>query len=170
MSDQVYTTAQVAESLGISADTVRTYKKRNTDKLLETTHWLKDESNALLWTEKGIEVLTILQKGIEPPEGSNVEPPQSSEVQTELEPEPLDNPLLSRYEPLLDMMADAIAPELQQRLDNKIIGKVQSLNKKPEPLTATECVTILQRLGLKPANPAALLTGSKVQALPPSNQ
>lgn len=164
MSDQVYTTAQVAELMSVSADTVRTWKKRNTDRLLETQHWLKDEGNTLLWTEEGIEVLTRLQNGIEPPQGSDV---NSSEVQTD---EPLDMPLLSRYEPLLDMMADAVAPTLQQRLDGKIADRLQNFNKKPEPLTAVECVTILQRLGLKPANPAALLTASKVQATLPQSK
>ncbi len=160
----VYSTAQVAELMGVSADTVRTWKKRNADKLTETTHWLKDESNALLWTEEGIQALTQLQNGSEPSTGS-------TDDTTTVQAEPFsDTPLLSRYEPLLDMIANAVAPRLQQRLDSKIADRVQDFGKKPEPLTATECVTILQQLGLKPANPAALLTGSKVQALPQSNQ
>ncbi|MGB3205456.1 MAG: hypothetical protein WBB28_10740 [Crinalium sp.] len=165
----VYTTTQLAELMGVSGDTVRTWKKRNPDKLTEGSHWLKDQNNALMWTELGVQVLAQLQSGTEPPEGSGVEPPEGSEVQTELEPEPPDIPLLSRYEPLLDAIADAVAPRLQQQLDQKIMGKVQNFGKKAEPLTATECVSILQQLGLKPANPAALLTGSKVQALPQSN-
>jgi len=158
----VYTTAQVAELIGISADTVRTWKKRNADKLLETTHWLKDESNALLWTEEGIQALTQLQNGSEPSQGSN-----NDMATVQAEPS-FDTPLLSRYEPLLETMADAVAPQLQQRLDSKIADRIQDFGKKAEPLTATECVTILQQLGLKPANPAALLTESKVQALPES--
>ncbi len=158
----VYTTAQVAERIGVSADTVRTWKKRNTDKLVETTHWLKDESNTLLWTEEGIQALTQVQSGSEPSTGS------TNDTAT-VQPEPsFDTPLLSRYEPLLDMIANAVAPRLQQQLDKKVMGKVQSFSTDAQPLTAVECVELLTQLGLKPANPADLITASNIQALPES--
>jgi DNA-binding transcriptional MerR regulator len=158
----VYSTAQVAELMGVSADTVRTWKKRNADKLTETTHWLKDESNALLWTEEGIQVLTQLQSGSEPSTGSTND---TATVQAE---PCFDTPLLSRYEPLLDMIANAVAPRLQQQLDQKVIGKVQGFATNAQPLTAVECVELLTQLGLKPANPAELLAGQNTQALPES--
>lgn len=63
----VYTTAQVAELMGVSADTVRTWKKRNPDKLTEGSHWIKDvENNILLWTTQGVELLKRLGKFDEP--------------------------------------------------------------------------------------------------------
>ena len=168
---EVYSTNQAAELTGISADTIRTWKRRQTDKLLEKQHWLKDENNTLLWTELGVQVLAQLQSGGELPESSNDEPPTSSNVNdSEVQPEPASSSLLNRYEPLLNLIADAVVPELQQRLDNKIMGKVQNLGKQSEPLTATECVSILTKLGLKPVNPSVLLTGKAVQALPQSNQ
>jgi hypothetical protein len=167
----VYTTAQASELVGSSADTIRTWKRRQTDKLLEGTHWFKDENNSLLWTESGIQALIQFQHGAELPQSSDDELLQSSEVQPQSSKLELPEiPLLKRYEPLLNLIADAVAPQLQKRLDNKVLDRVQNLGKKAEPLTATECVTILTQLGLKPANPAELLTGQNIQALPASNQ
>jgi hypothetical protein len=80
------------------------------------------------------------------------------------------SPLESRYLPLLEMLADAIAPKLQRQLDQKIMGKVSGFAANAQPMTPTECVEMLQQLGLKPANPAELLTGKDIQALPSSNQ
>ncbi len=40
MSD-IYSTAQAAQVLGISADTIRTWKRRQTELLLEKIHWFK---------------------------------------------------------------------------------------------------------------------------------
>lgn len=65
-------------------------------------------------------------------------------VQTEFIAELLDTPLLSRYEPLLDMIAGALAPRLRQQLDQKIMGRVQDFGKQAEPLIATDYVTIAQ--------------------------
>ena len=156
----LYTTAQVSELTGIPSDTVRTWKRRYADKLLLNQHWLKDESNTLLWFEQGIEVLKQLQSGGELPQSSNPELLQSSNLNcSEVQDEPSSS-LLNRYEPLLNLIADSVAPELQQRLDNKIMGKVQSFGKKAEPLTSTECVTILRQLGLKPCNPELLLSNN----------
>jgi hypothetical protein len=151
----IYSTAQAAERLGIAADTIRTWKRRQTERLLEGQHWLKDENNSLMWTDQGMQVLAQLQ-------GSDM---NCKDVQIE----PASSSLLNRYEPLIDMLANALAPKLQQRLDNKVLERVQDFGQ-AEPLTTTECVSLLTKLGLKPANPAELLTGQNIQALPESKQ
>jgi hypothetical protein len=78
------------------------------------------------------------------------------------------SPLERRYLPLIDMLADAIAPKLQRQLDQKVMGKVKGFATNAQEMTSVECVELLQQLGLKPANPAALLTGNNAQALPES--
>lgn len=154
----VYTTSQAAERLSVSSATIHTWKKRNPDKLAEGNHWLKDDKNSLLWTEQGIQALSALKEGNESEPLSEVNEPDIQE------PSPLER----RYLPLIDMLADAIAPKLQQQLDQKVMGRVKNFSTDAQPLTAVECVELLQQLGLKPANPADLLKGQDFQALPES--
>lgn len=156
---EVYTTNQVAERLSVSPATIHTWKKRNPDKLTEGTHWLKDDKNSLLWTELGIQALSNLKEGESEPVSQVNEP----DIQ---EPSPLER----RYLPLLDMLADAIAPKLQRQLDQKVMGRVKNFATDAQPMTSVECVELLMQLGLKPANPADLLKGQDFQALPQSNQ
>jgi hypothetical protein len=157
---EVYSTNQAAERLSISTATIYTWKKRNPEKLTEGNHWLKDEKNSLLWTEQGIQALSALKDGCESEPLSEMNEPDIQEPST----------LECRYLPLLDMLADAIAPKLQRQLDQKVMGKVKDFATNAQPLTAVECVALLRQLGLKPANPADLLTGQNIQALPQSNQ
>jgi len=159
MSNEVYTTAQAAELLGINPATIHTWKKRNPERLTEGSHWIKDEKNSLLWTELGIQALSSLKDG-ESEQLSEVNEPDIQEPST----------LERRYLPLLDMLASAIAPKLQRQLDQKVMGKVQGFANSAQPMTSVECVELLTQLGLKPANPADLLTGQDFQALPQSNQ
>lgn len=156
----VFTTNQVAERLSISTATIYTWKKRNPDRLTEGSHWLKDEKNSLLWTEQGIQALSALKEGNESESHSEV---TEADIQ---EPSALE----SRYLPMLDMLADAIAPKLQRQLDKKVMGRVKDFSTDAQPMTSVECVELLMQLGLKPANPADLLTGQNIQALPQAKQ
>jgi DNA-binding transcriptional MerR regulator len=157
---EVYSTNQAAERLSVSPATIHTWKKRNPERLSEGNHWLKDEKNSLLWTEQGIQALSALK------EGNETEPLSEVNEQDIQEPSALER----RYLPLLDMLADAIAPKLQRQLDQKVMGKVKDFATNAQPLTAVECVALLTQLGLKPSNPADLLAGQDFQALPQSNQ
>jgi hypothetical protein len=159
MSTNIYSTAQAAELLGISASTIHTWKRRNLGKLLEGQHWVK-QNDTLLWTELGIQALSVLKEGNECEPHSEVNEPDIQALST----------LESRYLPLLDMLANAIAPRLQQHLDQKVMGKVKGFATNAQPMTSVECVELLTQLGLKPANPAELLAGQDIQALPSSNQ
>jgi hypothetical protein len=157
---EVYTTNQAAERLSISSATIHTWKKRNPKRLTEGNHWVKDEKNSLLWTEQGIQALSVLK------EGNETEPIPSMNEPDIQEPSPLE----SRYMPLIEMLADAIAPKLQRQLDQKVMGRVQGFATNAQPMTSVECVELLTQLGLKPANPAELLTAQDIQALPESKQ
>jgi hypothetical protein len=159
MSNEVYTTNQAAELLSINPATIHTWKKRNPERLILGSHWIKDEKNSLLWTELGIQALSSLKDGESEPL-SEVNEPDIQEPST----------LERRYLPLLDRLADAIAPKLQRQLDQKVMGRVKNFSTDAQPLTAVECVELLTQLGLKPANPADLLTGQDFQALPQSQQ
>lgn len=156
----IYSTNQVAERLSVSSATIHTWKKRNPERLTEGSHWLKDEKGSLLWTELGIQALSALKEGNESEPLSEVNEPDIQESSS----------LERRYLPLLDMLADAIVPKLQRQLNQKVMGRVKNISTDAQPLTAVECVELLQQLGLKPANPAELLKGKDFQALPPSNQ
>jgi hypothetical protein len=157
---EVYTTNQAAERLSISPATIHTWKKRNPERLTEGTHWVKDEKNSLLWTEQGIQALSVLKEGNETEPIPSMNEPDIQGL----------SPLERRYLPLIDMLAEAIAPKLQRQLDQKVMGRVKGFATNAQEMTATECVELLQQLGLKPANPAALLTGNNIQALPESKQ
>jgi hypothetical protein len=147
---EVYTTNQAAERLSTSPATIHTWKKRNPERLTEGTHWVKDEKNSLLWTEQGIQALSILKEGNEYEPHSEVNEPDIQALST----------LESRYLPLLDMLANALAPKLRRQLDQKVMGKVSSFATNAQPMTSTECVTLLTELGLKPCNPELLISGN----------
>jgi hypothetical protein len=159
MSTNIYSTTQAAELLSISASTIHTWKRRNLGKLLEGQHWIK-QNETLMWTELGIQALSVLKEGNEYEPHSEVNEPDIQALST----------LESRYLPLLDMLANALAPKLQRQLDQKVMGKVKGFATNAQPMTSVECVELLTQLGLKPANPAELLTAQDIQALPESNQ
>jgi hypothetical protein len=55
MSD-VYPSNQVAELLQVSSATLRTWKSRKSDQLLENVHWFLSEGQTI-WTSVGLEAL-----------------------------------------------------------------------------------------------------------------
>jgi DNA-binding transcriptional MerR regulator len=126
----IYSTNQVAERLSVSSATIHTWKKRNPERLTEGSHWLKDDKNSLLWTEQGIQALSALKEGNESEPLSEVKEPDIQDL----------SPLERRYLPLIDMIADAIAPNLQRQLDQKVMGRVKNISTDAQPLTAVECV------------------------------
>jgi|GEM_PF-6269100 len=58
--NQVYQTAQVAKLLGVSDSTIRGYKLKHQDALVEGVHWCCD-NGANLWTDAGIAKLRELR-------------------------------------------------------------------------------------------------------------
>ncbi|KAM3114057.1 hypothetical protein [Phormidesmis sp. 146-33] len=52
-SSQVYSTAEVADKLGVSESTLRSRKSRDGETLLEGCHWLNSEGKTL-WTIVGL--------------------------------------------------------------------------------------------------------------------
>lgn len=148
---EVFTTAQVAERLGITANTIHTWKRRNLNKFQEGTHWVK-QNDALLWTEQGVQLLSGLKEGVESePHSVESEPSSSLNASDFQEPSALE----SRYLPLVNMLADALTPRLQRRLDERVQRNLATNN--APPMTTIECVAVLSELGLKPVDPAALL-------------
>ncbi|MDX2099640.1 MAG: hypothetical protein SFW36_17825 [Leptolyngbyaceae cyanobacterium bins.59] len=60
----VLTTAQLASNLGITASSLRTYKFRFRERLVEGQHFVKDETgNNTLWTHQGEELIRSLIAG-----------------------------------------------------------------------------------------------------------
>ncbi len=114
---EVYTTNQAAERLSTSPATIHTWKKRNPERLTEGNHWVKDEKNSLLWTEQGIQALSTLKEGdvLSSMKESECESLSGVNDPDFQEPSALER----RYLPLIDMLADAIAPKLQRQLDQK---------------------------------------------------
>jgi len=158
---EIYTSAQAAEKLGVSVSTIHTWKRRNLNKFQEGAHWVK-QNDALFWTEQGIQLLSGLKEGVES-EPHSVEcrshsKVNANDIQDLQEPSPLE----SRYLPLVDMLADALTPRLQRRLDERVQRNLATNN--APPMTTIECVAVLSELGLKPADPAALL-GANIAGL-----
>jgi hypothetical protein len=154
----VYTTAQAAEFLGISANNLRVWKSRKSEQLIEGTHWVTGDNNQVLWTPTGLEVLQQI-KGATASNADitdDVIDPLPETVTQPLQPSEVDP--LQRYSSLINAVADAITPGLLQRIDNAVVGRVKTAIAKP--MTSTECVTLLTELGLKPCNPERLLTGN----------
>ena len=155
--EKIYSSAQAAELLGISISTIHTWKRRNLNRLLEGLHWVK-QNDALFWTEQGIQTLSGLKEGGESEPHSSESEPRSemnvNDIQDFQEPSALE----SRYLPLVNMLADALTPRLQRRLDERVQRNLATNN--APPMTTIECVAVLAELGLKPADPAALLGAS----------
>jgi hypothetical protein len=156
---EVLTSAQVAEFLGVSANTIRSWKSRKADQLVEGKHWI-NQDNQVLWTQAGLEVLQGLQSATDSVAANATD----SVADT---PSPVADPL-QRYSGLINAVADAITPRLLQRIDNAVTGRVKTAIAKP--MTATECVTLLTELGLKPCNPELLLSGNQTNLLTESKE
>jgi hypothetical protein len=170
MSRDVLSTAQVAELLGVSASTIRTWKQRRPDLLIEGRHWIIQD-NALLWTQEGLDELTGVKAGAtqsvsegETPSVSNSATQSVSDVET-VESEA--SQLVGRYQPLIDLLASAIAPQLLPALDKAVVAEMRS--SVARPMTTIECVAVLSELGLKPADPAALLDMNIAGLIPSGN-
>ena len=77
----VYTTAQVAEKIGVAVGTIRSCKSKNVDELREHYHWGKGEDDTLWWTEMGVEKLSQLIPSAQP-YTANITPPQRPALQS----------------------------------------------------------------------------------------
>lgn len=147
----IYSTNDVATALSVSPTTIRTWKHRKADRLIEGEHWFNQE-NQLYWTEVG---LTALQE-IQSRNGSKSPSDAASESPSDADP-------FGRYSQLINAVASAVTPGLLQRIDNAVMQQVKGEIAKP--MTSTECVTLLAELGLTPGDPSALLGGTNVAGL-----
>jgi len=148
---EVYTSAQVAQRIAVSAGTIRSWKARKPDQLLEGQHWIQQDGQTL-WTDMGVAVLQQLATAT-----GSVADLQRSALQDETEA------LQDRYSPLVDAVADALTSRLLQRIDQRVKGSVQRAI--ATPMTPAECVAVLEDLGIKPADPLALIKGSNIAGL-----
>ncbi len=149
---EIYSSAQAAEMLGVSPNTLRTWKARKSELLLEGQHWITQDGQTY-WTQIGVETLQHLRG--ESPIDSD---PKRQPIQDE------SPSVAARYEDLIDAVADALTPTLLNRLDNAVMGRVKRAVS--TPMSATERVTLLTSLGLKPASPELLLQQSSTNYLP----
>ena len=166
MENQIYSTAQVGEILGVSGSTVRTWKQRKPDILREGQHWFTQD-NAVFWTQQGLNELTAIKAGatvsVSEGETASVSDLRQSASQAAETPTTGLSHLLARYEPLVEMLADALSQPLQQQLDRKIQQNLVTSD--IQPMTTIECVAVLSSLGIKPCDPAALLNGNYTAGL-----
>lgn len=144
-----YSTEQVATLLGITADGVRNYKKRNPDRFIEGQHYYKD-GNSLFYTEDGLNLIRLLRG--EPHYGSTElqSEPQSGSTEPQSEPQSgseLLNQLLAHFRPLLKPLARAISGPLKEEFEREIVA---ALFDDMEPLSEEQSHTILKRHGLAP--------------------
>lgn len=164
MNNEVLSTNQVAEILGTTPATVRSLKSRHKDQLFEGTHWV-NQDNQTLWTNAGLEALQILRNAT-PTEAEAPRQAYQDEDPSVAEDEQPD--ILKRYAPLVEGVASAVAEGLLGRIDRAVSSKVKVAI--ATPMTATECITVLQTLGLKPCDPTLLINGSNQNLLPESKE
>jgi hypothetical protein len=148
---QVHSNAQVAEILGISEGTIRTWKKREADQLQENVHWLT-QNNKTLWTAEGIEALRQINSTVS---AKNFETDSLETDETETVSDPFQ-----RYTSLINAVAAAVSPGIVQRIDTAVLQKVKRAI--ATPMTPAECVVILTEFGLAPADPSVLVNGSDI--------
>ena len=172
---EVLTSAQVAEFLGVSANTIRSWKLRKAEQLVIGKHWI-NQDNQVLWTQAGLEVLQGIQSATDSvaasaTDGVALAATDSVAANATDSVAPTNslvaNPL-QRYTGFVEAVADALTPELLQEIDNAVTRKVKQAIAKP--MTATECVTLLTELGLKPCNPELLLSGNQPNLLTESKE
>jgi hypothetical protein len=60
-ANQIYSSAQAAELLGIPVATLRTWKARKKDQLQENLHWFRQDGRNF-WTTQGLEALKQIQQ------------------------------------------------------------------------------------------------------------
>ncbi|HEY9871850.1 MAG TPA: hypothetical protein V6D12_00320 [Candidatus Obscuribacterales bacterium] len=163
----VYSTSDAASMVGASPVTIRSWKQRKGSRLIEGEHWLNQDGQ-LFWTTAGISALQAI-KGASGSDAESASPTDAAvDASTSDAPSNLDTegdalPILQRYQPLIDMLASALTPRLQQKLDEKIQRNL--VKGDAPPMTTVECVAVLMELGLKPADPAALLNGNYTAGL-----
>jgi hypothetical protein len=150
---QVYSNAQVGEALGVSDGTIRTWKRREAQQLIENVHWVT-QKNQTFWTSQGIEALKQIQTTV-----------AAKSFETDLETdetETVSNPF-QRYTPLADAYASAITPQILQLIDRGVLQRVKQAI--AQPMSPAECIAVLEDLGISPANPLTLIQDSGIAGL-----
>jgi hypothetical protein len=142
---QVFTSAQAAEALGISTSTLRSWKFRKSDQLQENVHWFKQDEQ-LYWTQEGIDLLTSVAD-------KTTATPGVADDATLGDADPLQ-----RYENLITAVAAAVAPAVVQRIDKAVLQEIKQAI--AQPMKPAECLAVLADLGIKPADPLVLVSGS----------
>ena len=159
----VHTTADAAEKLGISQETIRGLKKRYPDRLTEHTHWGKDpQDGSLWWTEFGLAELSKLSPKAKPytpnidPRLALQRPAFSPETECVSPPE---TPDISHDDAILSQLATPLAVErLQHRLTahvdaeyQRLMTAIAQLLQNPTQTPDSGIEEILQMVGLSMA-------------------
>lgn len=146
--NQVLDSNSASDLLGVSPATIRTWKHRKAELFQEGEHFFQ-ENGKVLWTEKGLEVLTQIRDTVAGKE------PETQSVATGETQSVADNDPLQRYEDFAQTIAGAIAPEVVARIDRAIMQEVRA--RFARRFTPQERVAILTEFGLTPVDPNALL-------------
>ncbi|AFZ15542.1 hypothetical protein Cri9333_4768 (plasmid) [Crinalium epipsammum PCC 9333] len=172
MSNEVLSTAQAAELLGVSAGTLRTWKSRKADLLVEGTHWINQDGSTF-WTQAGLDVLQGVSsvsdgETVSVSDGETISVASSETDSATPQQSPAAHDPLQRYIPLVESVSNAITQGLIGRIDKAVTRNIGIAIAKP--MTSTECVTLLTELGLKPCNPELLLSGNQTNLLTESKE
>lgn len=151
--DQIYSTAQAAELLGITDGTIRSRKSREKEQFAEGMHWVTQEGSTF-WTYSGIlelakgsqsekaqillqEAGAIVPTGSSTPTVANVATPDAARSPTlGIEENPADaTPAvavdLSFLEPLLEATGKSLALEFYRQLPTYVLKHIHRMAKNP---------------------------------------
>jgi len=136
----LYTTAQVASDLGVSASTIRTWKARKAGMFLEGQDFISQDGQTL-WTEAGVVLLRQIQSQTATP---SVAQPQRQESQKELQKvAETEAGLEALLQPLAEAIAAGGAPVLR-----RLVLEASARQALRVPATPAECLAVLRRCGI----------------------
>lgn len=150
----IYTNDQVAQQLGVAVGTIRSWKSRRSSELIPNQHWFVDNGTTY-WTEEGISALQTISTTVKVKPKPTATPTATSATESVAATNPIE-----RYRPLIKQLATLLTPQLLQELDREVTQQVGMAL--ANPMTETECITLLSELGLAPASPTALINGNNV--------
>lgn len=155
---EIYNNEQAAGILGISPNTIRSWKSKNSSELKENQHWFS-ENGSTYWTQDGIEALKLIQTTIR---GKAAPTTDTGSPTTETDPEQFDP--IARWRPLIKTLALSLRPRLIRELDQEILAEAKDAIS--QPMTAEECVAVLVELNFPPLPSLSALNQVNFASLP----
>lgn len=158
-SPTFYPSYEVAQRLGISQNTLRQRKNRLGNALVEGIHWIRDNNGSVMWSDLGIELLLCNGSVTKSGNASVTSGGLGSVTEGDY------------FEPLLEAIAQKLVPNLLHRLTGKVTTGLGEALTRPmsQEIVDAHAITALEKIGITPVDPLALLGSSPLGYLEGTN-